>query len=447
MKDINHFVQQLITEHATSTPVCPPIELSLHFDAIFDVLNHHWNTAATTTIPSETKSDDVAVDTVDYISAASILLRCPSISPSCPFYRQTTIASILSAMSGSQRHLSSSFSPHTVPLVKLLFNICVTWRPAAKAVADEKGGVILCELLQRPMSAVDARLVCVLIERLVASHPAFPSGNLANVVLVMLRHVMITKKPKIFPHGQGRVELCLSLWNLLFAVITMESKRTSDENVSVDGMLDVVYVMLSLPDNIEGTVFQAQCAAINVLLHSRQSLRELCQAGAERESEGEGEGEGEGESGGEGGGEGKSTSVNDSHSRGRELYRAVVRACERWLIVYCVEKRRRKRIMDATLLPTVLILLRGMEDTPEIVRSVVESRLKGCDYLRKCVQSSMSTFGSSPRVSVAMGDLVMLLCENRPDVLMKFAGTGAAMGVLQRRGLLQSGGTGNQAVV
>ena len=53
-----------------------------------------------------------------------------------------------------------------------------------------------------------------------------------------------------------------------------------------------------------------------------------------------------------------------------------------------------------------------------------------------CVQQSMSTFGSSSRVSVAMGDLVMLMCDNRPDLLMKYVGQGPAIGVLQRQGLL-----------
>jgi hypothetical protein len=113
----------------------------------------------------------------------------------------------------------------------------------------------------------------------------------------------------------------------------------------------------------------------------------------------------------------------------------VLKACERWLITYCIEKKN-KKTMNSTLLPLILILFRGMEDQPVLMGQLVGERLKGCDYLRTCIQQSMNNFESTSRVSVAMGDLVYLMCGESPNALVQYVGTGPAMGVLQRKGLL-----------
>ena len=125
---------------------------------------------------------------------------------------------------------------------------------------------------------------------------------------------------------------------------------------------------------------------------------------------------------------------------GRQIFRAVLQACERWLILWFVEKRKNRNEMDSTLLPTLLILWKGVEDAHDVVAPLVGSRLQECEYLRACVQMSMNTFTATARVSVAMGDLAMSMCCDDANMLIQYVGTGAAMGVLQRRGLVNTGG-------
>ena len=292
------------------------------------------------------------------------------------------------------------------------------------------------------MPAEDARLVCILLERLIATVPSFPlhESLLLPSVLRMLDDVVdgrgrkttsdvevkVTKREKrlSFPHGRGRVSLCVSLWNVVFAVVTVLSKRrgrgVEGEQHEVDlhadkGMvLALVSKTLALRDNLEGTVFRVRCSAINVLLHTRKSLVSMC-----------------------------CSSDVAAAAAGREMFRSVLEACERWLIIWFVEKREsnNRSEMDATLLPTLLILWQGVEDARHVVAPLVGSRFQECEYLRVCVQMSMNVFTATSRVSVAMGDLAMSLCCDDVHLLIQYVGTGAAMGVLQRRGLVNTGGT------
>ena len=433
-------------EYANTVPQpSNPAELLDNLNSLHRRLVSHW-----------TSSQPPTATSTALISAASILLRCSSLPSTCPFHTQLAI-----------RNLLSSIATHTectecnITQVKLLFNILKTWSSAAafEAIvagttsednnAGQDGATILTILFQRPMSAAHARLVCIILERFIVLVPGFVSVPLApapetntavlpglpglpgipetsgtsvavpapstlktstvqlsKLVVAMLTKVVRGSSTTVvlpFPHGQGRVELCIHLWNLLFALITIESKMTSNAEIQVAGMLPVVQEMLTFPDSPDRQVFRAQCSAITVLLNSRQSLCDLCR---------------------------------NSPNNGHILFSALLNICEKWLIIYYIEKRDKKH-MDATLLPCVLILLRAMEDVPQTIGTLVQQRLQECDYIRDCIKCSMNSFESTSKVSIAMGDLVLLMCQNKPNVLIQYVGTGAAMGVLQRKGFLK----------
>ena len=456
--DSNESLHRFVKKHANGT--LPQVTnltdllLSLHTK-----LKPHWDQRPTTIDDDDDAQESQATR---FVLATSILLRCYK-GEQCPFHTSSAVSDILRSIAASTGFRAAR--QHIVALVKLLFNIILTSSPAASWVIQHKGDAILVQLLQQPMPAEDARLVCILLERLIATVPSFPlhESLLLPSVLRMLDDVVngggrkttsdvevkVTKREKrlSFPHGRGRVSLCVSLWNVVFAVVTVLSKRRgrgveggveggaggngeedstgreeeeeSEQHVfglHVDkGMvLALVSKTLAQRDNLEGTVFRVRCSAINVLLHTRKSLVSMC-----------------------------CSSDVAAAAAGREMFRSVLEACERWLIMWFVEKREsnNRSEMDATLLPTLLILWKGVEDARHVVAPLVGSRLQECEYLRVCVQMSMNVFTATSRVSVAMGDLAMSLCCDDVNLLIQYVGTGAAMGVLQRRGLVNTGGT------
>jgi hypothetical protein len=375
------------------------------------------------------------------VTTISILLRCPSIPQNCPFHSQKMVVDILGTIS---KYTEST--PHNIALVKLLFNIIKTGSSSPSVVTafvdgissaaataattttttttnydsnnatKKSGAIVLIEFLQRPLSATNARLICMLLERLVATVPNFLSTkferDLLTKVAINIQKAVISTN---FPHGRGRVQLSLQLWNLLFAYVTVESKKVKhQEDVVVDGMIPLIQHMIALPDSPDNEVFYSKCASINLLLNARQILSVMCNNGG-------------------------SSGVSDKNNKndGISIFRGVLMACERWLITFCIEKKNKNK-MNSTLLPLILILLRGMEDQPKTVGTLITERLKGCEYLRECIKCTMNTFESTSRVSIAMGDLVFLICNNQTKLLIEYVGTGPAMGVMQRKGFLNS---------
>ena len=436
--DSSESLHRFVKKHANGT--LPQVtNLTDLFLSLHTKLKPHWDQRPTTI--DDDDDDAQESQATRFVLATSILLRCYK-GEQCPFHTSSAVSGILRSIAASTG--SPAARQHIVALVKLLFNIILTSSPAASWVVQHKGDAILVQLLQQPMPAEDARLVCILLERLIATVPSFPlhESLLLPSVLRMLDDVVdgggrgrkttsdvevkVTKREKrlSFPHGRGRVSLCVSLWNVVFAVVTVLSKRrgrgVEGEQHEVDlhadkGMvLALVSKTLALRDNLEGTVFRVRCSAINVLLHTRKSLVSMC-----------------------------CSSDVAAAAAGREMFRSVLEACERWLIMWFVEKREsnNRSEMDATLLPTLLILWQGVEDARHVVAPLVGSRLQECEYLRVCVQMSMNVFTATSRVSVAMGDLAMSLCCDDVHLLIQYVGTGAAMGVLQRRGLVNTGGT------
>ena len=409
------------SKYSNTTPSLTPELLLTHLQTLHNSLNATWNTSPTNT-------------TTTLITSTAILLRISASLKNNPFHNETSIKNILQSISTST---PTKHSTHTIALVKLLYNILLTWKLAARTIADNNGGQILSLLIQSPLSATDARLICILVERLIATCPSFPGNLFLPHVINMLKHVLHATIPKQFPHGNGRLELNKNLFNLLYAITGRkedqeDQKDNTDNTDSTDSadstnstnsteterkdsysndILNLIYDLLQYSDNLENTIFNVQCASINLLLYSKQrdQLKKICDTSGMRSS----------------------TSV----IKGISIYSKVVNICEKWLIIYMIEKKNTNKI-DATLLPLLLVLINGMNDSCHVVKQILIQRLQKCEYLKICVQQSMSTFGSSSRVSVAMGDLVMLMCDNRPDLLMKYVGQGPAIGVLQRQGLL-----------
>lgn len=407
--------------------------------------------------PSNADASEIMGNGISFFSAceaASIILREPPQELSkCAFYSAGVLGSyldIIAEFCNNAKDKSKDDAEVIYSLagkvVKLVFNIMLGSPPVAQNLFASRTACVklatLFDVSTLEASAIMTSLICPFVERLISTAPTlsaskeFVSNKFVQNILRMLESTVL-----VYNTSREKYDnLALRLINLLFAIFLFRTKQVAHDDQTVllfaggDGglllskMCQILVRILDSPDRSDNSL-RLRTASTTVLFAVLDSSNKIVVI------------------------DNPTTVLAALHTIA--FVRSVIRLAEQWIVHYVIEKQPKAK-MDATLLPSVLILLylcnqdigeeecrhhneaenhRAAEVTD--VLSHIFLRISLNDFLKRCIVALMNPVSSTPRVATAVGELVWACCGKDGKSLVKFVGAGAAAQLLIQKGLVK----------